>query len=325
MPAPPAKPKSPLPLKTRFADAWELGLKNAAWVVPLIAAVLIFLLYSWDVLKESFVGALVALALALGPLALAIPNAVQQAKTRTVKYVVYLLGAAWLFGLGFPVYHSLFPPKAVVERALEKGKPAAVDVGRRRHLELVARGGFPGEAAGSGNYRLAVETGGVSETVAGTFQRTWQNVRVGRRGGTARQLQLHLTNLHDLRSSVGPQVTLRLDEIDDTLQKQVHVALRPAGLPMWVFFFFCGLVIVAAMGFDLWFEANKGHSYLFIAAVFAGVFGYSYPGSVTESLVRGAVGAGIVAILWAGIGGFFVIWLARTILLGKRRGPAKKK
>jgi hypothetical protein len=325
MPSTPTSKKPPATMKSRFQDMWDLGLKNAAFVLPIAGAVAIFLLYSWDVLKEGFVGALVALTMTLGPLAMAIPNATSQTKSKKTKYLIYALGAVWLVGLGFPVYHALFPPKAVVERTLEKGKPVTVDVGRARRLELVARGGFPGDAAGSGNYKLVVETGSVSEPVTGTFQRTWQNVRVGRRGGMARQLTMHLSNLHPLGQSFGPQVTIKLEDLDESLNKQVQVALRPAGLPSWLFFVFCGLVLLAALAADLWFEREKGHTYLFTAAVFAAVFAYSFPGAIGEKMVRGTIGSGIIAILWAGIGGFVVVWLLRMTLFGKKRASAKKK
>jgi hypothetical protein len=324
MPSTPiTRSKAPATMKSRLQDMWDLGLKNAAFVLPIAGAVLIFLLYSWDVLKEGFVGALVALTMTLGPLAVAIPNATSQTKSAKTKYLIWALGAVWLVGLGFPVYHALFPPKAVVERTLEKGKPASVEVGRARRLELVARGGFPGDAAGSGSYKLLVEAGSLSESVTGTFQRTWQNVRVGRRGGTARQLQVHLTNLHALDGVFGPQVKLTLEDLDESLSKQVHVALRPAGLPSWLFFVFCGLVLAAALATDLWFERQKGHTYLFIAAVFAAVFTYSFPTAIGEKMVRGTIGAGIIAILWAGIGGFVVVWLLRMTLFGKKRATGK--
>jgi hypothetical protein len=324
MPSPSTtKTKTPATMKSRLQDMWDLGLKNAAFVLPIAGAVAIFLLYSWDILKEGFVGALVALTMTLGPLAMAIPNATSQTTSKKTKYLIYALGVVWLGGLGFPVYHALFPPKAVVERALEKGKPVSVDVGRSRRLELVARGGFPGDAAGSGNYKLVVETGGVTEPVTGTFQRTWQNVRVGRRGGMARQLTMHLTNLHPLSQSFGPQVKVTLEDLDESLTKQVQVALRPAGLPGWLFFVFCGLVLAAALAGDLWFEREKGHTYLFTAAVFAAVFAYSFPGAIGEKMVRGTIGAGIIAILWAGIGGFVIVWLLRMTLFGKKRAAAK--
>jgi len=150
-------------------------------------------------------------------------------------------------------------------------------------------------------------------------------VRVGRRGGTARQLSMHLSNLHPLTHAFGPQVTLKLEDLDENLNKQVQVALRPAGLPSWLFFVLCGLVLAAALAADLWFEREKGHTYLFIAAVFAAVFAYSFPGAIGEKMVRGTVGAGIIAILWAGIGGFVVVWLFRMTLFGKKRATAKKK
>jgi hypothetical protein len=324
-PSTPTKKAPPATMTSRLQDMWDLGLKNAAFVLPIVGAVVIFLLYSWDILKEGFVGALVALTMTLGPLAMAIPNATSQTKTKKIKYVVYALGAAWLFGLGFPVYHALFPPKAVLERTLEKAKPVTVDVGRARRLELVARGGFPGDAAGTGNYKLVVESGSVSEPVTGTFNRTWQNVRVGRRGGMARQLTMHLTNLHPLGQTFGPQVTLKLEDLDESLNKQVTVALRPAGLPSWLFFVFCGLVLAGALAMDLWFEREKAHTYLFTAAVFAAVFAYSFPGVVGDKMVRGSIGAGIIAILWAGIGGFVVVWLLRMTFFGKKRVAAKKK
>jgi hypothetical protein len=322
---PSTKNKAPATMKSRFQDMWDLGLKNAAFVLPIVGAVVIFLLYSWDILKEGFVGALVALTMTLGPLAMAIPNATSQTKSAKTKYLVYALGVAWLFGLGFPVYHALFPPKAVVERTLEKGKPITVDVGRARTLELVARGGFPGDAAGSGNYKLAIESGSISDSVTGTFQRTWQNVRVGRRGGTARQLQMHLTNLHPLAQKLGPQVTLKLEDLDESLNKQVMVSLRPAGLPNWLFFVFCGLVLAGALAMDLWYEREKGHTYLFIAAVFAAVFAYSFPSAIGDKMVRGTIGAGIGAILAAAIGGFLIVWMLRLTLFGKKRAAAKKK
>ena len=47
MPPTSTKPKGPVPLKTRLQDAWDLGLKNAAWVVPIVGALLIYLLYTW--------------------------------------------------------------------------------------------------------------------------------------------------------------------------------------------------------------------------------------------------------------------------------------
>jgi hypothetical protein len=323
MTTPATKSKAPPTMKSRLQDLWDLGFKNAAVILPVAGAVIIFLLYSWDVLKEGFVGALVALTFTLGPLAMAFPNATAQAKSPKVKYALYALGLAWLVGLGFPVYHALFPPKAVVERTLEKGKSVTVDVGRSRRLELVARGNVRGEAAGSGNYKLVVESGGNSEAVVGTFQRTWQNVRVGRRGGMARQLQLHLTNLHPLAVAVGPQVTLKLEDLDEGLATQIHVGLRPAGMPLWLFFVFVGIVLAGALGFDLYFERSKGHTYLFIAAVFAAVFAYTFPDAITGKMVRGTIGAGIEAILWAGIGGFLLVWLLRMVLFGKKRATAK--
>ncbi len=325
MPSTPTGKKAPATMASRLQDLWDLGLKNAAFILPIAGAVVIFLLYSWDILKEGFVGALVALTLTLGPLAMAIPNATSQTKSRKTKYLVYALGAVWLFGLGFPVYHALFPPKAVVERTLEKGKPVTVDVGRARRLEIVARGNFPGDAAGTGNYKLVIETGGVSESIPGQFNRTWQNVRVGRRGGMARQLQMHLTNLHPFKHTIGPQVTIKLEELDESLNKQVLIALRPAGLPTWLFFVFCGLVLAGALAVDLWFEREKGHTYLFIAAVFSAVFAYSFPDAIGEKMVRGTIGSGIVAILWAGIGGFVIVWLLRMTFVGKKRATAKKK
>ena len=118
---------------------------------------------------------------------------------------------------------------------------------------------------------------------------------------------------------------LKLEDLDESLNKQVSVALRPAGMPNWLFYVFCGLVLLAAVIGDLWFEKDKGHTYLFIAAVFAAVFAYSFPGAFGEKMVRGTIGAGIIAILWAGIGGFVVVWLLRMTLFGKKRPPGKVK
>src|SRR5512137_1695167 len=89
---PTTKSKPPATMKSRMQDMWDLGLKNAAFVLPIVGAVVIFLLYSWDILKEGFVGALVALTMTLGPLAMAIPNATSQTKSTKTKYLVYALG-----------------------------------------------------------------------------------------------------------------------------------------------------------------------------------------------------------------------------------------
>ncbi len=55
------------------------------------------------------------------------------------------------------------------------------------------------------------------------------------------------------------------------------------------------------------------------------MFAYSFPDVIGDKMVRGTIGAGIIAILWAGLGGFFVIWLLRTILFGKKRVKATAK
>lgn len=323
-PSPVTKQRPAHSLSSRLKDMWDLGLKHAATIIPIVAVVLIFLLYSWDILKEGFVGTLVALAFTLGPLAMAIPNATSQAQAKGLKIAVYALGLVWLVGFGFPVYHVLFPPKAVAERTLEKGKPVTVDVGGSRRLEVVARGGFPAEMVGSAKYKLVVESGAVKEKVEGTFERTWQHVRVGRRGGMARQLVKHLTNVHQIPKPIGPQVTLHLEDVDTTLVKAVQVALRPAGLPPWLFIALCCVVLAWALFMDLFFEHLKKHTYLFIAAVFGAVFAYNLPDSIGDQMVRGTIGAGIIAILWAGIGGFLLIWLLRLMFFSKKRQPVRR-
>ena len=189
-------------------------------------------------------------------------------------------------------------------------------------LELVARGGFSGQAAASESYRITVSSpDGQGESISGEFQRSWHSVRVGRRG-RAQEMTEHVVNLHRLSQTYGPHVVLTLEDVGGSARVPVHITLQPAGVPLWAVIVLCGLLLAGALALDLWLDQTQAATHLFAGASFGAVFAYLFPDMATARPVVGSLGAAIAAVLGAIVGLLLTIAVRR--LLGIRQARARR-
>jgi hypothetical protein len=147
-------------------------------------------------------------------------------------------------------------------------------------------------------------------------------VRVGRRGsGTA--VTEHNEEKHYLGTTRGP-VTVKLEQKDDEIDKEVTVELRPALVPPIVVMVLSGVVFLFALALDRVLDP-KGRTSLGVSAavslVYALYFGFDQ--ARPNRLTSPAIGSFLIAVLAGGIGGWLIAWVVKKMTPEKKRRPAR--
>jgi hypothetical protein len=312
--------KLPSAFQIWFEDAWAGWLKHVSLI---LLAGLLFILYQTNALNERLLGILMALAVSLGALALAGVPARGHVKSSAQRSALYVLLGVWALVATYPIIYGVFPGRVLASGKLgDEGSQVTLDApdgGKTVHLMGHIKGG--GDVIAS--YRIAGSWQGGGRTVDGELSRSIARVRVGRRGsGTS--VTEHNEQKHYLGRTHG-QVTLKLENKDESLDKELMVELRSAPVPPIVIFALAGLVFVVALGMDRVLDP-KGRTSLGVAAavslVFALYFGFdqAHPNRV----VTPAIGSFFVAIVGGGIGGWVIAWVVKKMTPEKKaRRPAR--
>jgi hypothetical protein len=311
--------KLPSAFQIWFEDAWGSWLKHVALI---LFAGLLFLIYKIDLFNERVLGLMLSLGVAFGALVMAAVPAREHIRTGGQRAAFYLLCAVWAVCAAYPIIYGIFPGRALASGMLgDEGSTVTLDVpdgGKAVHVVGKLRGG--GEAIAS--YKITGSWQGGSGGVEGQLSRAIAHVRVGRRGSGS-QVTEHNEDKQYLGRTHG-QVTLKLEQKDENLEKELAVELRPAPLPPLLVMLVSGLLFVFALALDRVLDP-KGRTSLGVSAavslLFASYFGFfqAHP----RRVVQPAIGSFFVAIIAGGVGGWLIAAIVKKLTPEKKKRPAR--
>src|SRR5262249_31877341 len=258
--------KPPTAFQIWFEDAWAGWLKHVSLI---LFAALLSALYQLDLFTERMLGLIMALGVSLGAMVMAASPARAHAQTRTLTAVLYLLCAVWALDAIYPIVYGIFPGKAYASGKLtDEGSEVTLSApsgGKAVYTTAKLRGGGDVNAP----FVISGRWDGGAGQVKGELTRNIVRVRVGRRGSGSATTEFN-EQTHYLGRTRGA-VTLKLEQKDENIDKEVTIELRPAPLPPLIIYVTAGLVFVFALALDRMLD-RKGRTSLGISAAVSLLF-----------------------------------------------------
>jgi hypothetical protein len=208
-----------------------------------------------------------------------------------------------------------------------------VQTGADGPYEVVVSGHFkqPSAADVEASYSLKV-VGQGEANVTGEIKRSTHRYRTGRRGGTSTSLEERTEAIHRVEGVRGSELTISTEGIDEQLDGNLEVSIRPAGPRPEIFWglgalaILFGLILDARLSNEIREEDRKvrgpkrEQSYLTVVTAMLLVFSINFPMEATpHALVRAAVGAFVLALLVGGAGGWLIASFIRLATRPKRQ------
>ncbi len=304
-----------------FEDAWE------GWIRPLGLIVVLaigYLLYKYDLLSETVMGALLVLGVILGAIGAGVLPALPLTRAPWQRALLVTMALAALVATGYPTLRLVLPGAPLAEATLTTAAPSVtVTPSAIGPYDVTASGHFKdsSRAEAEASYTLKVsDNSGGSDEVEGAVRRKQLSYRT-RRGSSTSTMERNEQTLR-LPHVRGPQVTLATD-VDEQLEGGLKLELRRGSLNPIVFLVLGILALLMALVLDTrlidWKTNKKSHVTACVAIAFA--FAVSYPDEATpHALVRPAVSSFILALVVGGLGGWLLGGIGRVLA-----GPKKPK
>lgn len=310
--------KGPPPSKYRqFMDQhWESWLSQVLLIAVLAIGVIG---YKLDYLREGMVG----LLLAGGLIAVAIYGTAGPAydliTNKRGRTCFALLTLVWAAAVGYPALRKAVPRKVLAETVLtEQNKSVKLPIGENvtGPFDITVSGSIKPEAGSERkiDYTLLVTGDNNANTeLLGQFEVRVNQMRTRR--GSSHWTQQHNQVEHRLpRNLRGHELQLATEQVDDSLQSGLHVAVHPQSLnPLW--FLIAGILVVLCM---IYVEAKIGDAktktHLIMASATTLIFSWHFSENATASrLVAPALDSLFLALLTGGIGGTIVGAVVRRV------------
>jgi hypothetical protein len=317
------KKKPPSAFMAWFEEAWTGWLRPLGLLLLCLAA---YLLYKFDMLNERFAGLGLVVLILGGSLTAATQPAWQmlQGKKSIERALFGLMVGAWALGAGYPSLRAVWPqpPLATIQLHAPNLLTNVADTKSTGPYEVTVAGHFrqQGAADAEASYNLTFTADGVNEDVSGTLSRSQMHLRTSRRGGTVTTVAERTEKTHRLAQIKGGRVTVSTPSLDDALSDEgLFVYIRQGGLDPIIPLALAALAVLLALFFDGRLADPKAkRTYLTTAAGLALVFSIVLPRDATpSSLVRPAVGAGVLALLIGGLGGWLLSSFVRLAVAPK--------
>jgi hypothetical protein len=312
--------KPPTAFQIWFEDAWAGWLKHVSLI---LLAALLFVLYQLDLLNERALGLIIGLGVPIGALVIAATPAREHIKTPGQRFALYAICALWAGCAVYPILYGLFPGEPYAKGELaDEGSQVTLQApggGKAVYVSGKLRGGGGDVNA---TFKIAGNWEGGSHTVEGSLSRVIVTGRVGRRGVTHGSAEFNERRLY-LGRTTGP-VTLRMEQKDEAIDKNVSVELLRAPVPPMIIMILSIVVFGAALGLDRVLDP-KGRTSLGVAAAISLTFSiyYGFEQVSRHNLVKPAIGSIFFAIIVGGIGGWIVAWVVKKMTPEKKKRPAR--
>ncbi|MCC6811644.1 MAG: hypothetical protein IT381_29710 [Deltaproteobacteria bacterium] len=285
------------------------------WLLPVLAAVVIAILYIMGVIPDRTVGAVIAFACVLLPAPYAgvrLGQVVTDAKAKGALAGICVLAA---IVAAVSIYGALFPGEAHFSGQLSEAQNK-VEIGQvpGGPYLLVVEGALPEqEGEVTVEYKLKLTSGESAIEKKGEIWRRFDQVRVGKRG-TA-MAEHHRTNdKHTIFLGQG-QGTVELTSVSPPLPNGLHFRLHRILLPMNAFVIISAILFVLGAFVEGRFGNDRLRGLVATSLAFTIAVGYMFPDQMTdEAYVKPAIGVAVTSIFFSIFVGGAVAAMLRRVL-----------
>lgn len=244
----------------------------------------------------------------------------EASKSRRVAAGVYAFAFIWIAAAGYPFWKLVSPGDPIKQVSLTVGGEAQplgnLEEGHYLVLAQVPRANL----ASGARYRMVVTTGGRNERLGGEFKRTTSARQ--RVGGTSTSQSVRTADYHEVKLASG-EATIRLDSIQGSLSGGINVHVFPNAAPRNLWLGVQILLLAVAAMLDALFAERKRRSTLTVGACFTLLFiEFARKSIGPGQLFLPLIGAAIISLILAVVGGYLLNWLARAAARAVRRAFA---
>lgn len=296
-----------------------------SWVIPTVAAVVIFVMYILYNIELVDVGIAVTLT---GSFALLVVlffglrgflEDVPEGRRAALLAGFVVLWSAATF---YPFYRAVNPGTPVFSTELQRNAPPVTIPlhDKPGHYNLYVEGHFlptQGRENRTATYQIALgHDGATDRLLEGTFRQEWGSQRIGSGRRSSIVPVMHEGNLvlDDVDDSDGRDLTMQLKDISAGVRESVTVRIYPPGVPKVVLIAVGILTVGAALVIDAWRPkgSSEGLMGTLTVAALVAVAVFRSSSATTPGFPQVIIGA-LVGAIGGALGGWVLARLARPL------------
>jgi hypothetical protein len=263
-----------------------------SWVVPSVAAALVFVIfvtYNLGLVDDASAVTSVGIIALLTVLFFGLRSFLAQRVEGKVTLILAGFALLWCAAAMYPFYRTVNPGTPVFATQLTPNTPAVTLPlrGQAGHYSVIVEGHFlptEGRTNRTATYSIALGHEGTTDRVLqGTFSQTWgmQRIGAGRRSSLVPTMHETTQVREIIENPEARDLTLQLTNLSPGVRESLEIRVYAENLPQWVLIVLSVMAVAGAVVIDAWRPkgANEGLMTTLTVAAFVsiGVFRVSTP------------------------------------------------
>ena len=286
-----------------------------SWVVPSLAAALVFVIfvtYNLGLVDNASAVTSVGIISLLTVLFFGLRSFLAQRVEGKVPLVLAGFALLWCAAAMYPFYRTVNPGTPVFATQLTPNAPAVTLPlrGQAGRYSVMVEGHFlpaEGRTNRTATYSIALGHEGTTDRVLqGTFSQTWGTQRIGAGRRSSLVPTMHqTTQVHEIiENPEARDLTLQLTNLSPGVRDSLDIRVYAENLPQWVLIVLSVMAVAGAVVIDAWRPkgANEGLMTTLTVAAFVGIGVFRVSTPVNPGFPQLAVAA-LMGTLAGALGG----------------------
>ena len=286
-----------------------------SWVVPSLAAALVFVIfvaYNLGLVDDASAVTSVGIISLLTVLFFGLRSFLAQRVEGKVPLVLAGFALLWCAAAMYPFYRTVNPGTPVFATQLTPNAPAVTLPlrGQAGRYSVMVEGHFlpaEGRTNRTATYSIALGHEGTTDRVLqGTFSQTWGTQRIGAGRRSSLVPTMHqTTQVHEIiENPEARDLTLQLTNLSPGVRDSLDIRVYAENLPQWVLIVLSVMAVAGAVVIDAWRPkgANEGLMTTLTVAAFVGIGVFRVSTPVNPGFPQLAVAA-LMGTLAGALGG----------------------
>ena len=286
-----------------------------SWVVPSLAAALVFVIfvaYNLGLVDDASAVTSVGIIALMTVLFFGLRSFLAQRVEGKVPLILAGFALLWCAAAMYPFYRTVNPGTPVFATQLTPNAPAVTLPlrGQAGRYSVMVEGHFlpaEGRTNRTATYSIALGHEGTTDRVLqGTFSQTWGTQRIGAGRRSSLVPTMHqTTQVHEIiENPEARDLTLQLTNLSPGVRDSLDIRVYAENLPQWVLIVLSVMAVAGAVVIDAWRPkgANEGLMTTLTVAAFVGIGVFRVSTPVNPGFPQLAVAA-LMGTLAGALGG----------------------